>query len=99
MSCLEKKVALVTGAGQGLGEALARRLAAEGCAAVSVADINGEKAETVAEAIAKEHRCRTMGFCTDVTNPEDVEVMVTRTRVGCGSRGVVVAHGGILKAG
>ena len=95
---LEKKVALVTGAGQGLGEALAHRLAAEGCAAVSVADIDGEKAESVAEAIAKEHHCRTMGFHADVTIAEDVEVMVTRTRVAFGSLDVLVSNAGILKA-
>ncbi len=96
---LEKKVALVTGAGQGLGEALAHRLATEGCAAVSVGDIDGEKAESVAEAIARQHQCRTMAFQADVTSPDDVEVMVTRTRVAFGSLDILVSNAGILRAG
>jgi 3-oxoacyl-[acyl-carrier protein] reductase len=47
---LEGKVAIVTGAAQGIGEAYARRFAAEG-ARVVVADLNEEKGPAVAESI------------------------------------------------
>jgi len=47
---LENKVALVTGAGAGIGEATARRFAEEG-ARVVITDINSESAERVATAI------------------------------------------------
>src|SRR5437764_7792320 len=47
MGRLESKVAIVTGAGSGIGEATARLLAREG-ASVVVADINGTEAERVA---------------------------------------------------
>jgi NAD(P)-dependent dehydrogenase (short-subunit alcohol dehydrogenase family) len=47
---LENKVAIVTGAGQGIGEAIARRFAAEGARLV-VADIDAERAESVTSAI------------------------------------------------
>jgi NAD(P)-dependent dehydrogenase (short-subunit alcohol dehydrogenase family) len=47
---LEGNVAIVTGAGQGIGEAYARRFAKEG-ARVAVVDVNREKGEAVAEAI------------------------------------------------
>jgi 3-oxoacyl-[acyl-carrier protein] reductase len=47
---LEKKVAIITGAAQGIGEAYARRFAAEG-ATVVVADVNAEKAAAVAAAL------------------------------------------------
>jgi len=50
MSDLHGKVAIVTGAGQGLGEAIARRLSAEGCKVV-IADLLGENAEKVAASL------------------------------------------------
>src|SRR6266487_2201363 len=50
MSRLQGKVAIVTGAGRGIGEATARLMAREG-ASVVVADINGAAAERVADEI------------------------------------------------
>src|SRR5262249_61354572 len=47
---LEDKVSIITGAGQGIGEAYARRFAQEGALGV-VADVNGEKGGAVARAI------------------------------------------------
>jgi len=47
---LKDKVAIITGAGQGIGEAYARRFAQEG-AKVVVADINAEKGSAVAKSI------------------------------------------------
>ena len=44
---LKGKVAVVTGASQGLGEALAKRLDAEGCS-VAVCDFNIEGSKTIA---------------------------------------------------
>jgi len=52
------KVAIVTGAGQGLGEALAHRLGREG-AHVVVADIADERAESVAKAITEGYGVQT----------------------------------------
>ena len=46
----EDKVAVVTGSGQGIGEAYARALASEG-ASVVIADLNVEQAERVAKEI------------------------------------------------
>ncbi|HEX5946988.1 MAG TPA: SDR family NAD(P)-dependent oxidoreductase, partial [Acidimicrobiales bacterium] len=48
---LEGKVAVVTGGGGGIGEAMARAFAAEGARAVVVADIDGDEAERVAAGI------------------------------------------------
>jgi NAD(P)-dependent dehydrogenase (short-subunit alcohol dehydrogenase family) len=45
----EGKVAMVTGAGSGMGAAVARQLAAEGARAVVLADVNGEAATAVAK--------------------------------------------------
>jgi NAD(P)-dependent dehydrogenase (short-subunit alcohol dehydrogenase family) len=65
------KVALVTGGGSGIGEAIVRRLAADG-ASVVVMDVQTEAAERVASEIASGSP-----FVGDVTDPEVSERAVT----------------------
>ena len=65
------KLALVTGAAQGLGAAHARRLAEEG-ARVLCTDINGDGAEATAASIVEEMGAgHAYGIRHDVTNPDD----------------------------
>jgi NAD(P)-dependent dehydrogenase (short-subunit alcohol dehydrogenase family) len=52
MGILDNKVAIVTGAGQGVGKGVARALAKEG-AAIVVLDLDGEKAASTAREIAQ----------------------------------------------
>ncbi len=73
----ENKVAVVTGAAQGIGEVYARALAAEG-AAVVVADLNEADGEKVAAAI-NETGGRAIFVRTDVSSAESAEAMVART--------------------
>jgi len=95
---LDGKSAIVTGAGQGLGEALARRLAAEGCNVV-VADINFEGAKKVAGDIEKTSGVRAIPIKVDVTNDEQVAEMVQTAVRELGKLDILVSNAGILKAG
>ncbi len=74
---LKDKVALVTGGGQGIGEAVCKCYAKEG-AKVVVVDINYDNATEVAESIKKEGGEATP-FYADVTKEEDVKKMVEFT--------------------
>ena len=83
------KVAIVTGAAQGIGEAYARALAAEG-ASVVVADLNEESGNRVAKAINQEHGEADGGTAMfvrcDVSDAESAAAMAEAT---------VAAYGGI----
>ncbi len=70
------KVAVVTGAAQGIGEVYARALAAEG-AAVVVADLNETAGEKVAAAI-NETGGRALFVRTDVSSAESAQAMAAR---------------------
>jgi pyridoxal 4-dehydrogenase len=66
---LEGRVAIVTGAGQGIGRAIAEKLRAEG-ASVVVADKNAETAEKTAAEIGG------TAHVTDVSDPDQVSALV-----------------------
>jgi 3-oxoacyl-[acyl-carrier protein] reductase len=70
MNRFEGKVAVVTGAAQGIGETYARSLAAEG-ASVVVADVAIDRGKSVAESIGP----RAIFVETDVSSPESAEAM------------------------
>lgn len=70
----EGKVAVVTGAGAGIGAATARRLAAEG-ASVVIADLSGRRAEAVAEEVRASGR-RALAIKMDVADEAAVAAMI-----------------------
>ena len=74
---LSNKVAIVTGGGQGIGEAIAKVYAKEG-AKVVIVDINMENATKVAQEI-KENGGEALPFKADVTQENDVKKMVEFT--------------------
>ena len=82
------KVAVVTGAAQGIGEAYARALAGEG-ASVVVADLNVEAGEKVAADIG--------GLCvrTDVSSAESAAAMVEATVAAYGGLDLLVNNAAI----
>src|SRR4051812_241196 len=63
---------VITGAGSGIGAALARRFAAEGAARLCLADIDGDSVRRVAAALD----CPAVALRTDVTSEAQVTAMI-----------------------
>jgi 3-oxoacyl-[acyl-carrier protein] reductase len=90
---LAGRVALVTGAGSGIGEATARRFVAEG-AVVAVNDVDAERTRAVAGALEKEGG-RALAVPADVTRRHEVEAMVARVVGELGRLDVLINNAGI----
>ena len=76
---VKDKSIIVTGAGGGIGEGIAKRLAAEG-AQVIVNDINQALGEQVVEAILRDGG-RASFFAADVTKSDQMKALVDRGRL------------------
>lgn len=91
---LEGKVAIVTGAAQGLGEAFALRFAEEG-AKIAVVDLNEEKAQSVASRIEQDGAAA-IAIKTDVSKVDQIETMVARVLDHFGTVDILVNNAGIF---
>lgn len=87
---LTGQTALVTGAGAGIGEVIAARLAAAG-ARVAVADINAEAAEAVAKKISG----GAFPIPVDITSTEQVQDAIAKVIETAGSLEILVNNAGI----
>ena len=78
---LKDKVALVTGAGQGMGRAIARQFAAEGAIVVAL-DLNLEAAQQTLEGCGEQHLARALNVAdAAAVNALVDEVLALRSRV------------------
>ncbi|MDI9835690.1 bifunctional aldolase/short-chain dehydrogenase [Streptomyces sp. KAU_LT] len=89
---LAARVALVTGAGSGIGKAIAHRLAAEG-ACVVVADLDGGSATAVAEELGGPDRA--VAVTVDVTDEEQIAAAFRSAVLAFGGVDLVVNNAGI----
>lgn len=89
---LATRVALVTGAGSGIGKAIAHRLAAEG-ACVVVVDLDAEAAQRVAAELGTSDT--SVAVTADVTSAEAVEAAIRTATLAFGGVDLVVNNAGL----
>lgn len=87
------KVAIITGAGQGIGETYAKRLAAEG-ARVVIAELNEEQGRRVAEEIGG----NAIFVKTDVADPESAKALAAAAKEAFGGVDYLINNAAIFAA-
>lgn len=90
---LKQRVVVITGAGSGIGEALAHSCTAAGAAHVVVTDIDGEQAQRVAAAVGG------TPVEVDVSNEAQIVDLVTRTEERHGPIGLFASNAGYVTTG
>ena len=92
---IEGKVALITGAGQGIGRAIALRLASDG-ADISLVDVNADRVGAVADEV-RAAGSKAISLVADVTDRDQVRSAVDRTERELGGFDIIVNNAGIAQ--
>jgi 3-oxoacyl-[acyl-carrier protein] reductase len=93
---LEGRVAVITGGAQGIGQAIAEKLAEQG-ADVVIADVQEDRATALAQEIAEKLGRRTLAVKLDVTSMASAEAMVSRVAEAMGRLDILVNNAGIAR--
>jgi len=94
---LENRVAVVTGAGRGIGEAIARRLAGEG-AAIAACDVMLENVQQVATSLGKSGT-KASAYAVNVTDSKQVKEVCDKIVADFGRVDILVNNAGITRDG
>ena len=86
---LAERHVVITGAGSGIGAAIARRFAAEGARAVVVADVNAENAEKIASEIGG------LAVPTDVSKQPEIHSLVQQAKDANGPIDLFFSNAGV----
>ena len=95
MGRLQDKVAIITGAGTGIGEAIAKKFAYEGAKVV----VNSLPGDPVADVVAniREHGGEAVGYAGDVSEPEHAQACVQAALDAFGRLDVLVNNAGVYQ--
>lgn len=91
---LRGAIVVITGAGSGIGAAMARRFAAEGAAGLLLADLDLDAVTRLADELTGE-ACRALPVEVDVTDRGQVEAMVARSEEELGPIDLLCSNAGI----
>jgi NAD(P)-dependent dehydrogenase (short-subunit alcohol dehydrogenase family) len=98
---LKDKCIVVTGGGSGIGAGLVRRFAQEGAAGILVADLDGARAQAVADAVVAEvgGPSRVLAQRTDVSVEADVQALIAHATQTFGRVDLLCSNAGIIRDG